>query len=310
LKMTARVKTLTVLTMVLSLLFSPMAAYAYTSDDVVTLTKRLVGRDYTYGGESPREGFDSSGLIHYVFTRLDYEVPRAMKAQANMDAPLYRDLSNIKPGDVLFFGKSGKILYNGIYIGDGKFVAANKGKDEVIVHSLTKKYRTYFLGARRVADATEAPAEPTLPETTEPDNEELPTEEETQPVDQNAALYASLVKSAESYLGTSYLLGAKYGQTQTFDCSSFTKTVFAEQGIYLKRSSAQQAAQGVSVAFNDLQVGDLLFYWLDSTSKEVGHVAVYVGNGEMIHSLPGRGVIKTSAGWWKSHYLGAKRVIQ
>lgn len=305
-KMTARVKTLTVLTMVLSLLFSPMAAYAaYTSDDVVSLTKRLVGRDYTYGGESPTEGFDASGLTYYVFKRLGYDVPRTMKSQANMDAPLYRDLSNIKPGDILFFGKSGKVLYTGIYIGDAKFVAANRGKDEIIVHSFTRTFRTYFLGARRVADsAAETPAE-NIPETTEPD-EELPTE----PEDENAELYASIVNDAESYLGTPYLLGAKYGQTKTFDCSSFTKTVMAQNGIYLMRSSKQQATQGVNVAFEDLQVGDLLYYWLDSSTKEVGHVAIYVGNGEMIHALPGKGVIKSSVKWWKSNFLGAKRVIK
>lgn len=119
------------------------------------------------------------------------------------------------------------------------------------------------------------------------------------------------------YLGTPYKFGADMGQTRTFDCSSFTKTVFAKIGIHLPRISRDQATNGTYVSKSDLTVGDLVFFSLPSTKhkkglSKIGHVGIYVGHGEVIHTY-GEGGVKYSSiteGWWNDHYVTARRVIR
>lgn len=119
------------------------------------------------------------------------------------------------------------------------------------------------------------------------------------------------------YLGTPYKFGAKMGQTRTFDCSSFTKTVYAKIGITLPRVTRDQAKRGTYVSKNNLKVGDLLFFSTPGRVNKkgydkIGHVGIYVGHGTMLHTY-GEGGVKYSTitkGWWKDHYVTARRVIQ
>lgn len=120
----------------------------------------------------------------------------------------------------------------------------------------------------------------------------------------------------EQYLGTPYEFGADYGQTKTFDCSSFTKTVFAKIGINLPRVSRDQAKQGTYVSKSNLKVGDLLFFTTPARENKsgyskIGHVGIYAGDGMMIHTY-GEGGVKYSTiedGWWDDHYVTARRII-
>lgn len=113
---------------------------------------------------------------------------------------------------------------------------------------------------------------------------------------------------AGQYLGADYLLGASTSRTDAFDCSSFTKRVFAQLGIELPRSSAQQAQLGSSVAMDELQVGDLVFF-ATSGSGDVSHAGIYAGNGEMVSAQNG-GVkyAPIDEGYWADRFLFAKRV--
>lgn len=248
--------------------------------DAVSLARDMVGKEYTAGGEAPARGFDASGLVHYIYQTLDYEIPRYMNAQYRMDKPYIRSLSSIEPGDILFFGGNGYVSYNGIYMGNNQFVMASKGKDEVVTHSLTN-YKDQFIGARRVLSKADR-------------------------------LRVNLILDARKYLGTPYVFGAKYGQTETFDCSSFVKTVFAENGIELPRVSRNQALEGIYVSRTDLQVGDLVFFTTKESAPKIGHVGIYVGDGKMIHTY-GDGGVKYStieSGWWNEHYITARRLVE
>jgi peptidoglycan endopeptidase LytE len=288
--------------------------FAATSNEVLTLTQNLIGKEYTYGGESLSEGFDTSGFVYYVYKQLGVSIPRSMKDQAYMDATLVRDVDKLIPGDIVFFGKSGSILYEGIYIGNKQFVAANKAKDEVIIHSLSGTYLTYFLGARRVAEGTSTTPspEPSTP-TTPPSTPAPPSEPATGEAKPSLSeLQTKLMQTAEGFLGTPYLLGSDYGQTATFDCSSFTKTIYASIGVTILRDSRQQSTQGTSVAWGEWEVGDLIFYATSVTGPDtVGHVAMYAGNGKVIHAWPKSGVITSDANhpWFKANYLGSKRIL-
>ena len=81
---------------------------------------------------------------------------------------------------------------------------------------------------------------------------------------------------------------------------SFVKTVFAEYGITLPRVSRDQAKEGKFVSKSNLQTGDLVFFTTVDSGKNIGHVGIYVGNGNMIHTYGEGGVKFTSMNkeWW------------
>lgn len=89
-----------------------------------------------------------------------------------------------------------------------------------------------------------------------------------------------IIEKAEEYLGVSYGFGNK-NEIKT-DCSGFTQQVFKEFGLSLPGSAALQSKYGSKVDLKDLQVGDLLFY--RTYKKEPSHVAIYAGNGQIIHA--------------------------
>lgn len=122
-----------------------------------------------------------------------------------------------------------------------------------------------------------------------------------------------IISTGLKYKGTPYVFGAKSGRTSAFDCSSFTQYLFKKQGISLPRSSRQQAKVGTYVAKSNLKKGDLVFFWTSHTGKgKVGHVAIYMGNGKILHTYKkGIGVTTSSlnSSYWKSHYMTARRVL-
>ncbi|HJV46781.1 MAG TPA: C40 family peptidase [Bacillota bacterium] len=115
-----------------------------------------------------------------------------------------------------------------------------------------------------------------------------------------------VISTAKQYVGTPYHFGSKSGNTQTFDCSSFTQYVFAQNGIHIPRDSRQQSHAGVNVSRNDLQPGDLVFFY-----SPIHHVGIYIGNGKFIHTYgaPGVTISNLNSGWWSKHFTTARRVF-
>jgi len=123
-----------------------------------------------------------------------------------------------------------------------------------------------------------------------------------------------LVSYAKQFMGVPYEFGAKsYDQSKTFDCSSFTQHVFKKFGESLPRLARQQAQIGSSVTRSGLQKGDLLFFSVPGrfdNDKIVGHVGIYIGNGQMIHTWgdPGVQISSIDSGYWKEHLLSMRRI--
>lgn len=116
-----------------------------------------------------------------------------------------------------------------------------------------------------------------------------------------------LVSLSKKYIGIRY---KKAGTTPSgFDCSGYVQYVYRQLGVNITRSTSTQFAEGTSVAKKDLQVGDLVFF--KTTSAKVGHVGIYIGNNQFIHSSTSRGVMVSSINdpyYWGSKYVGARRV--
>ncbi len=128
---------------------------------------------------------------------------------------------------------------------------------------------------------------------------------------------AQLIAFAKKFLGIKYEFGTgPYKQTGTFDCSSFTQYVFDQFGVDLPRVARQQAEKGKYTARDKLQVGDLLFFYVPGRFKSnetVGHVGIYMGEGNMIHASPkpkdGVQITPINNPYWKETFLYAKRHI-
>ena len=117
---------------------------------------------------------------------------------------------------------------------------------------------------------------------------------------------SSIVSHALSLQGSSYVYGGTGGGG--YDCSGFTKAVFAGNGIYLPRTSYSQFSSGTPVNKSDLVPGDLVFF--STYASGASHVGIYVGGGSFVHaSTPDTGVITSSMGdgFYSSRYLGARR---
>lgn len=119
-----------------------------------------------------------------------------------------------------------------------------------------------------------------------------------------------VIQQGLKYRGVPYKFGASMSSAPyRFDCSSFTKYVFDKAGIYLPRTARAQANYGKYVSVSNLQRGDLLFFNVPGRSVTVGHVAIYMGNGKMLHTYGEGGVkVSTITRYWKNRYLGAKRM--
>jgi len=145
----------------------PLSAFSISAlslrDSIVALVRAQVGRKYKHGGESPRYGFDCSGLVHYVMSALKIDLPRTAKDQARVGLGLPRDSTQLKPGDLLTFAYAGtRVSHIGIYVGDGRFVHASSAAGRVIESALDRpivRRVKPWRGVRRVltdADSTAA----------------------------------------------------------------------------------------------------------------------------------------------------------
>ncbi|WP_406944946.1 S-layer homology domain-containing protein [Halobacillus sp. SY10] len=130
------------------LLFTPNAfAGQSVRDQVVDLAFDYSGSPYVYGGTSP-SGFDCSGFTQYVFGKAGIDLNRTSRQQYTQGD--YVSRSNLKPGDLVFFGSP--IWHVGIYIGNNKMISAENPSDDIEVASLTGYWDRNYAGAKRVIE--------------------------------------------------------------------------------------------------------------------------------------------------------------
>ncbi|WP_209812497.1 C40 family peptidase [Ammoniphilus resinae] len=127
-----------------------------------------------------------------------------------------------------------------------------------------------------------------------------------------------IIKTGTKYLHTPYKYGATRLQDENFDCSSFTQFVFWKHGYQIGYNTSEQVMKGKYIPFKQIKKGDLLFFAtprrMNSNGLDkVGHVAIYMGNGRILHTFrKGIGVTisRIQKGTiWYDRYLFAKRVL-
>jgi cell wall-associated NlpC family hydrolase len=116
--------------------------------------------------------------------------------------------------------------------------------------------------------------------------------------------YGGVVGIAMQYLGIPYRYGGESPSTG-FDCSGFTMYVFSRVGVSIPRTVSTQYGVGVPVSRSELQPGDLVFF------NGLGHVGLYIGGNQFIHSPHTGDVVKISSitGYYSSAYVGARRIL-
>ena len=105
-----------------------------------------------------------------------------------------------------------------------------------------------------------------------------------------------IVDFAKQYVGGRYRYGGT-SLTSGVDCSGFVMKVYEHFGIYTGRDSRTQAAASRTISMAELQLGDLLFY---SSGGRINHVAIYIGNGQIVHASNERTGITISSMYYRT----------
>ena len=153
-----------------------------------------------------------------------------------------------------------------------------------------------------------------------PPKEETKTEEKAEEsADSNTDSSSAVVNGSGSdiasyamqFVGVPYVYGG--ASPSGFDCSGFTRYVFAQFGVKLPHGATPQLNSGVEVSRDNLQPGDLVFFQgTYATSAAASHCGIYIGDGQFIHSASSgnRGITisNLSDSYYTRHYLTARRV--
>ncbi|WP_327709458.1 C40 family peptidase [Streptomyces sp. NBC_00464] len=100
---------------------------------VVAFAQAQVGDAYVSGGTGPNS-WDCSGLVQAAFRTVGVDLPRVSQSQSTAGTQV--SLSNLQPGDILYWGGAGSAYHVGIYVGGGQFVGAQNSSTGVVQKSL------------------------------------------------------------------------------------------------------------------------------------------------------------------------------
>jgi len=122
-----------------------------------------------------------------------------------------------------------------------------------------------------------------------------------------------VLRTADSYVGVKYVWGGNT-PSEGFDCSGFTKYVFAKYGIALPRTAREQVRSGTAVApdFRALRPGDIMLF--AEPGQAISHVAIYAGDGRIIHASSSNGAVgytdlNNGGDWFVAYFVAARRLL-
>ena len=131
------------------------------NDWLHTVTERVIerlqaqlGKPYVWGGETPEEGFDCSGLVYYAFNPLlAAKLPRTANEMYHYPQARRVADGSLRRGDLLFFAvhTRDKADHMGVYLGDGRFIESPRTGKHIRISSLTDAFwQAHYMGGRRI----------------------------------------------------------------------------------------------------------------------------------------------------------------
>ena len=134
----------------------PKVRFKPSVSSLERLNRETIGKPYVWAAENDN-CYDCSGLTYYTLGSMGIEIPRTADQQYHSGIPVSR--SELKKGDLVFFGNGYRANHVGIYIGNGKFQHASSAKKRVVISSLNNPYyRRHYMGARRFYNFNDLPA--------------------------------------------------------------------------------------------------------------------------------------------------------
>ena len=115
---------------------------------VVDYARHFLGVRYSWGGSSPRTGFDCSGFVRFVYGHFGIPLPHSSYGDVVRGHRVPR--RRLRPGDLVFFSGASHV---GIYVGRGRFIDAPHSGAVVSISSMHGWYGSSYSGARRLAHA-------------------------------------------------------------------------------------------------------------------------------------------------------------
>lgn len=107
---------------------------------------------------------------------------------------------------------------------------------------------------------------------------------------------------AKEFIGNPYVWGGT-SLTKGTDCSGFVMSIFKKYGVKLPRNSRAQANCGTTIKVSEAKPGDLIFY---AKGKTINHVAIYIGNGQVVHASSPKTGIKISNVSYRSPFKAVR----
>ncbi len=261
------------------LVFSSFTStYAATSDEIANSAQKYIGHSL--------QNYTAGDFIHYTLKGVGISSSTSLTTLYKQGAPVSN--SNVKRGDIAFFGSSSSNLFaSGVHLGNNQIAVAYKPYGSVKVLSATDTVvKNNLLGNRSFATTTGSTAtSPTINPTTPP---ALDTKE-------------ALIQAGLKYLGTPYEYGSSRDNTDTFDCSDFVRQVYLDgvgldlgkggstsQYKYLLNTGAQ-----IKTDWRQLEKGDIMIFMPYRGTAEsnyttnrtaIGHSGIYMGDGKVLHT--------------------------
>ena len=158
------------------------------------------------------------------------------------------------------------------YDEDGNVITDESGNTDGDNTDTAEDNADYDEGGETAADASE-------------DNSEDTSSDSESSSSYSSGSGSSVVDYATQFVGNPYVWGGT-SLTNGADCSGFVQSVYANFGVSLPRTSYEQQNAGTEVSYADAQPGDLICYG--------GHVAIYMGDGQIVHASNSQDGIKVS----------------
>lgn len=118
-------------------------------EEVVKEALKYVGNPYVYGGNSLTNGTDCSGFSSGVYKKFGVNLQRSSRAQYASNGT-YVKRSELKAGDLVFYGYNGRVTHVAIYMGDDKIVHASTPKTGICISPIAQRGMAPYIGAKRV----------------------------------------------------------------------------------------------------------------------------------------------------------------